>query len=291
MKYVLLPLTVVASLFLTLEAQAFPEFSRPLPPPPERALFDSTYDFEGIVALSGCSGSLIRFVDSLDQDQAMVLTNGHCVGSIAPGEALSNRRSSRSFTVLSPDGSGLGKVHAEKLLYATMTKTDLAIYQLRETYQDILDRFQTEALLLAPEQPAVGTAIDVISGYWKRGYSCAIEAIAYSVIEGRWQFEDSIRYTRPGCEVIGGTSGSPVVAAGSREVIGVNNSINESGARCRLNNPCEVDEDGDVTFERGYGYAQQTYWVYSCRDQRGRFTLDIPGCQLPGGAASLASTP
>ncbi len=39
--------------------------------------FTAQYDFEGIVALSNCSGSLIRLENSKDSDKAMVLTNGH----------------------------------------------------------------------------------------------------------------------------------------------------------------------------------------------------------------------
>ena len=35
-------------------------------------------DFAGTVALSNCSGSLVRFAASQPTDPAMALTNGHC---------------------------------------------------------------------------------------------------------------------------------------------------------------------------------------------------------------------
>ncbi|WP_176736765.1 trypsin-like peptidase domain-containing protein [Oligoflexus tunisiensis] len=268
---------------LSAEAITFPEFGKPLPDAPEFAAeaFAAAYDFEGIVALSNCSGSLVRFEDSLDSDQAMVLSNGHCVSMIQPGKVINNQSASRSFDVLSSTGSRLGRVTATKLLYATMTKTDMSLYLLKETYQEILNKYETQALTLASGEPSVGTDIEVISGYWKRGYSCQVEAIVDTLKEGNWTFSRSVRYSRPGCEVIGGTSGSPVIEKGSRMVLAVNNTINESGRECTVNNPCEVDKDGNITYQKGVGYAQQTHWIYSCRDADRNVDLTVPGCQLP----------
>jgi len=264
------------------QAITFPEFGKPLPDAPEFAAEAvASYDFEGIVALSNCSGSLVRFEDSLDSDQAMVLSNGHCVSMLKPGVVLSNQNNSRTFDILSSTASKLGKVTATKLLYATMTKTDMSLYLLKETYQDILNKYDTKALTLASSEPMVGSDIEVISGYWKRGYSCQVEAIAETLKEGNWTFTNAVRYSRPGCDVIGGTSGSPVVGKGSRTVVAVNNTINESGRKCEVNNPCEVDKDGNVTYQKGIGYAQQTYWIYSCRNSEGQIDLTTEGCLLP----------
>jgi hypothetical protein len=200
---------------------------------------------------------------------------------IKPGVVLINQNASRTFDILSGTASKLGKVTATKLLYATMTKTDMSLYLLKETYQDILNKYDTKALTLASKAPEIGADIEVISGYWKRGYSCQVEAITPTLKEGTWTFNDSVRYSRPGCDVIGGTSGSPVVAKGTRTVVAVNNTINESGRKCEVNNPCEVDKDGNVTYQKGVGYAQQTYWIYSCRNSAGKIDLTTPGCLLP----------
>jgi hypothetical protein len=167
------------------------------------------------------------------------------------------------------------------ILYATMTGTDMAIYRLRETYAQIEQRFQVRPLTLARDYAPVGAAIEIISGYWGRGYVCQVEALIHTLREADWTFRESIRYSRPGCEVIGGTSGSPVLLASSRTVVAVNNTGNESGRRCTMNNPCEVDADGNVTYQRGYSYAQQTSWIYGCRDEEGNLDLERPGCQLP----------
>jgi hypothetical protein len=283
MKSLLLwiPCVMACSSSLLAASPVMPEFGLPMP---LRAEISSdvtpAYDFRGIVALSNCSGSLVRFDDSQDADRAMVLSNGHCFGLIDPGRVIQNQSQSRSFDVLGAEAQKLGTVRADRILYATMTKTDMILYQLRETYAEIRDRFDVEALTLSREGPELGTEIEVLSGYWKRGYSCSVEAIAPTLREGRWSFVDSIRYTSS-CNTIGGTSGSPVLASGTRLVVAVNNTGNTAGRRCEVNNPCEVNEDGSVVYQKGYSYAQQTSWIYSCRNAEGVIDLAVSGCLLP----------
>ena len=271
-------------------ALAFPEFGQPLVLAPEFADDAAAYNFEGIVALSNCSGSIVRFDDSQDTDQALVLSNGHCVKLIDPGIVIQKQVVNRSFDVLSASATKLGTVSSKLLLYATMTKTDVSLYQLKETYQDILTKFKIQALTIARAAPESGASIEVISGYWKRGYSCTVDGIAPILKEGNWIFNDSLRYSRPGCEVIGGTSGSPVVAAGTRDLIAVNNTINESGKKCAVNNPCEVGADGSITAVKGVGYAQETFWFYSCRNAMGVLDLNLAGCLLPKPATLRSQT-
>jgi hypothetical protein len=100
---------------------------------------------------------------------------------------------------------------------------------------------------------------------------------------------NSIRYTRPGCETIGGTSGSPIVAAGTLTVVGINNTGNENGEKCTMDNPCEVSRDGTVLAEKGVSYGQNIALIYSCLDSQLRLDLKLPNCRLPGGA--MAGTP
>lgn len=266
--------------------------ARPLPTIETKILRDqmlsqprvaSGYDFEGIVSLSNCSGSLVRFSHSLPSDKALILTNGHCVGQFpAPGEVYVGVASQRTFDLLNPAGTrGIGTVRADLLVYATMTKTDMAIYRLTSTYAQIEQNFRTRALTLVEESPKVGLSIQVISGYWQRGYACQVQKIVHQLKEGRWTNEQSIRYSQPGCEVIGGTSGSPIVDPLLRTVVGVNNTGNESGGRCTDNNPCEIDENGKVEFEEGRSYGQQIWWIYTCLNDQRELDLNRQGCLLP----------
>src|SRR5262245_42280987 len=98
-------LLAIAMLFVSFNVSALP-----LPKAYPNALsiqqlpltFTTDYDFEGIVALSNCSGSLIRFENSKDSDQGMILSNGHCLdgGFPRPGEFVTNQRSSRTFNLM-----------------------------------------------------------------------------------------------------------------------------------------------------------------------------------------------
>jgi len=243
----------------------------------------SKYNFEGIVALSNCSGSIIKFTHSIDSDNAMVLTNGHCLegGMPKPGVVHFNKPVSRNMAILNPkDGTKIGTIHATKILYSTMTKTDVTIYVLQETFQEIAASFQIQPLTLSDKKASVGEGMEIISGYWKRGYSCNIEAFVPTLKEADWTMNDSIRYSRPGCETIGGTSGSPIISTQTKEVIGINNTGNEDGQKCTMNNPCEVNERGEVTYEKGVSYGQQTYWFYTCMNEAKQLDLNVSGCLL-----------
>ncbi|MEG8276805.1 S1 family peptidase [Streptomyces sp. AHA2] len=238
--------------------------------------------FAGTVALSNCSGSVVRMPDSESDDPALVMTNGHCLesGFPAPGQVLVDRSSSRTFSLLNASGSRVATLRAAKLAYGTMTDTDVALYQLTTTYGRIKSSYGIDALTLNDAHPVAGTAISIPSGYWKRIYSCSIDGFVPTLKEGGWTWKDSVRYTSA-CTTIGGTSGSPVVDQATNRVVAVNNTGNEDGERCTVNNPCEVDADGDVTVRQGINYAQQTYGIPACIGIDSKLDLSASGCTLP----------
>ncbi|WP_326605473.1 S1 family peptidase [Streptomyces sp. NBC_01800] len=239
-------------------------------------------NFAGTVALSNCSGSVVRTAASLPSDPALVLSNGHCMetGFPGPGEVVFNRSSTRSFTLLNSAGSGVGTLRASKIAYGTMTDTDISLYQLTRTYAQIESIYGIKALELNAAHPVQGTAITVVSGYWKRTYSCNVDGFVYRLKEGEWTWKDSVRYTSA-CQTIGGTSGSPVIDNATGKVVAVNNTGNEDGQRCTDNNPCEVDESGNVTVRQGINYAQETYGIVPCIGTGSQIDLSRSGCALP----------
>lgn len=239
-------------------------------------------NFAGTVSLSNCSGSVVRMPDSEDNDPALVLTNGHCLetGFPAAGEVVVDRASTRSFGLLNSAGTRVGTLRASKIAYATMTDTDAAIYQLTRTYGQIRTSYGINALTLNDAHPVAGTAISVVSGYWKRIYNCSIDGFAYRLKEGGWTWKDSVRYTSA-CQTIGGTSGSPVLDQATGKVVAVNNTGNEDGQSCTVNNPCEVDASGNVTVRQGINYAQQTYQIPACFGIDNKLDLSAAGCVLP----------
>ncbi|KAK1181799.1 serine protease [Streptomyces sp. NBS 14/10] len=239
-------------------------------------------DFAGTVALSNCSGSVVRMPNSADSDPAFVMSNGHCLesGMPAAGQVIVDKASTRSFTLLNSSGSGVATLRATKIAYATMTDTDVSLYQLSSTYAQIQQSYGIKALQLADSHPVQGTGINVVSGYWKKIYSCNIDGFVYRLKEDEWTWKDSVRYTSA-CNTIGGTSGSPVVDSASGKVVAINNTGNEDGGRCTLNNPCEVDANGTVTVRKGINYAQETYGITKCVAAGNKINLSLAGCELP----------
>ncbi|MBP0451792.1 trypsin-like peptidase domain-containing protein [Kitasatospora sp. RG8] len=239
-------------------------------------------NFAGTVALSNCSGSLVRLPGSAATDPALVLSNGHCLesGFPGPGEVVVNQASSRTFSLLNSTGGKAATLRATKVVYGTMTDTDVSIYQLNTTYASIQSRYGIAPLTIAAGHPVQGTSIKVVSGYWKKIYSCSVDGFVYRLKEGSWTWKDSVRYTSS-CNTIGGTSGSPVVDVNTGQVVAVNNTGNEDGQRCTDNNPCEVDQNGVVTVRQGINYAQETYGIPACFAAGNRLDLTLPGCTLP----------
>ncbi|MGW1054935.1 S1 family peptidase [Streptomyces sp. NPDC002521] len=243
---------------------------------------DAQVSFAGTVALDDCSGSVIRTPTATDDEPAMVMTNGHCLesGMPAAGQVITDQPSSRTFTLLDANANQVGTLQATKVLYATMTDTDITLYQLSSTYAQIRRQYQIDALPLATTHPVQGDNIEVVSGYWQSTYSCAMDGFAYEVKEADWTWKDSVRYT-PDCHVIGGTSGSPVIDTSTGQVVAVNNTTNENGEQCTLNNPCEVDQNGNVTIHQGIGYAEETYLIAPCVGSGNQIDLTLPNCALP----------
>ncbi len=241
------------------------------------------YDFEGIVKLSNCSGSLVIFSGMPFTAKAVVMTNGHCVqkpgGYLNQGEVWVNKPISRDMKLFDKNMK-LFPIKATKILYATMTNTDVAFYELDKSYVEIMNTTQVRAFVLDSFRPSIAQPIEIISGYWDRGYSCAIDNFVFQIKEGQWTWTDSIRYTE-GCDTIGGTSGSPLIAKGEKRVIGINNTSNESGEECTLNNPCEVSANGNVNSQKGLRYGQQTFNVYTCLTPDFKFDLSRSTCDLP----------
>jgi V8-like Glu-specific endopeptidase len=280
-------LIAIATLSLANLAYAFPKAPFDALKTPivhsDKAMKDD-YDFEGIIKLNNCSGSLIRFNGQPATAKGIVLTNGHCYtsgvfgGMIQPGEVVYNKTVSRDMKIFDKNMK-LFPVKATKALYSTMTGTDITLYELSQTYKEIADKYKIEALTLDPVRPNEGVNIDIVSGYWDKGYSCAIDTFIFVLKEAGYTMKDSVRYT-DGCDTIGGTSGSPIIARGTRSVIAINNTGNEDGQKCTMNNPCEVSEDGNVTVLKGKEYGQQTHDIYSCLRPDFVIDLSVQGCLL-----------
>ena len=259
-------------------AGSAPAQAAPAPAPAPRL---AATTLASTIALSNCSASLVRYPSSVSSDRAMMLTNGHCYegGFLGAGQVLQNRSSSRSGTLLNAGGRSLGTVRADRVLYATMTGTDVTLYRLTSTYATLSSRYGATALTISAAHPAAGASIDIPSSYWKRICNCKIDAFVGTLREDQWTWHDSIRYDT-NCDTIHGTSGSPIVDASSGQIVGINNTGNDDGEMCTLNNPCEVDANGVTHAYQGQSYGEETYWFTTCLNSARTIDLSILGCLL-----------
>jgi|GEM_PF-1717134 len=245
------------------------------------AAAQTSYPLHGTASLRGCSGALFKYEGQPDTAKALILTNGHCLTTREPAlEVKFNEPDSRPVTFFDADDNETRSYQTTRLVYWTMYGTDFAILELDETYADIKAESNVTPMLLSPTRPNVGDNMAVVSGFHEYVTECQIDAFIFGMEESRWIWEDSIRYTQD-CVTFGGTSGSPIVNTDTGYVIGVNNTGYEGGAACSINNPCEVDEQGNKTTIPDGSYGQQTFWTYSCLTDDFELDLGKPGCLLP----------
>jgi Trypsin-like peptidase domain len=233
------------------------------------------------IKLSNCSAALVRFPTSVSSDRAMMLTNGHCYEGGMPGAGvvIQNRTSSRSGSLLNSAGTALGTVRADRVIYATMTGTDVTLYRLTSTFATLSSNYGATAYTIASSRPSAGAAITIPSSYWKRIWNCKIDSFVPQLREDAWTWKDSIRYDA-NCDTIHGTSGSPIVSSSSGQIVGINNTGNDDGQMCTLNNPCEVDANGTTHAYQGQSYGEQTYWFTTCVNSSRTIDLTVSGCLL-----------
>ena len=233
-------------------------------------------DIEGGVFFNGCSASVVRTASSRPDDPALLLTNGHCVPERpAAGDAVVDQPDDSLVEVMDRTGYTGATARTTRLLYATMTGTDVALYRLDKTYAQL----DVRTFTLTDKAATVGTRVDILAGGPGKRYRCVIDAVVPHLREQGYQQDDSYRYAAD-CGVRHGSSGAPLVLADGVTVVGVHSTGNDSGEECTENNPCEVSSDGTVRVEQGRRYGQRTTMLPACLSTNSRLDLDAPGCTL-----------
>ncbi|MCH8614267.1 trypsin-like peptidase domain-containing protein [Arsenicicoccus dermatophilus] len=247
--------------------------------------------WDAIVALDNCSGSVVRFPGAADTDKAVVMTNGHCLPQMPdPNTYVYDKAANRTVTILGgEDAHKVTTLSLDRILYATMTGTDVALYRSTVTYAQLKQSSGVTARPMLTTHPVDRTALSIPSGYWKKEYRCSINGFVPHLKEEGYVWDDSIRYSA-GCSTPHGSSGSPIIDRSTGTVIGINNTGNDDGERCTMNNPCEVDAAGNITVHKGQSYAEQTYQINACWEN-GRVNLAKAGCTLYGATGSPTPAP
>ena len=249
--------------------------------PPAAAGAGAGDRFTGTARLPGCSGAVVRWASALAEDPAVVITNGHCVRFpfLGARDVLVDQKQFKKIELLDGRGRVATTVRGTRLAYASMYRTDLAVYELRESYADLAAAGVTP-LTLAAEGPSRGDEIRIPSGYWTEQRSCTTTGTAYRVHEREWDWWRSIRLpARDGCAIRGGYSGSPIVSRETGLVVGIANTGYVGGRRC-IDSACEENRRGRVVMRKDMNYGQQTWLLTTCVGADRRFDLSVPGCRL-----------
>ena len=249
--------------------------------PPASAGAAADDRFIGTARLPGCSGAVVRWPSALEEDPAVVITNGHCVRFpfLGAREVLVDEKQFKKIELLDGRGQVATTVRGTRLAYASMYRTDLAVYELRESYADLATAGVTP-LTLAAEGPSRGDRIRVPSGYWTEQRTCTTTGTAYRVHEQAWDWWRSIRLPADdGCAIRGGYSGSPIISRETGLVVGIANTGYVGGRRC-IDSACEENRRGRVVMRRNMNYGQQTWLLTTCVGTDRRFDLSVVGCKL-----------
>lgn len=224
----------------------------------------------GSVVVNGCSAGLARLPDADPASPALVLTNGHCLdlrsidrsrsAYLYPGEFLHDRSETsliENIIVTMQTPARPKSLRVRRVIFSTMTTTDVSILELEESLQTLERDHGVNAFILDLEDHRASGQADVIASYFNRRFSCPLEGQVH-LNEGPYRTTEGVRLGM-GCSIYPGVSGSPIIRAGSNHMIGLANThFSGSGQDCSLNNPCEVDNQGrrrSAEIGRSYGVA------------------------------------
>ena len=224
-----------------------------------------------------CSGVVVRLAHNQDAP-AVLLTNGHCYDKKLKSDAFVADQAHRQSVSLLARGGRSRQFNIARILYATMTGTDLALMELSATYRELADA-GIDSYDISPQPAAANEAVVMVSGYLASAQNCVVEKVVPRILEAPWEWRDS--YKLKGCNGDrNGTSGSPLISAATNRIVGLFNTANDDGMRCTFNNPCEADADGGIVVEKGGAYAQRVDQILTCLDAEGRFDVNVPSCRL-----------
>lgn len=238
---------------------------------------DELASYGGVAMLTGpasCTGTLVETGD--DAAPAYLLTNGHCVGldgspvntSIVDAEAEGE---ARFFNVAGADASSVLTVPVARYEYGTMRGRDIGIVRLDATLGELRTAGATP-LAIASAAPATGTAVVNVAGpvdgvpedeqVLRKG-ECVVGG-STDVVESSWLWFGATRTDCPG--VLGGSSGSPLIADGT--VVSIINTTNggiaaADGVTCYRGMPCEPDGTS-ATFVQDSSYGVDVAGLDAC---------------------------
>ncbi len=243
----------------------------------------SKEELEGMASLS-CSGGIANIGRS-QNSKAVLITNGHCVsGSLRANQALINVPSQRTFAVYTNSGTTI-TAKAQKLIYATLTDTDMALYELTNTYEE-LAAMGVRSFPLYKERVPLGLDVRLTSGYWRKTQECSLERLVHKLLEGFGNdvsapsVATNVFALSNECLVYGGYSGTPVIEMTTQTIVGLAFTGAEGGqTKCQEKSPCEEDETGKRVYKHKTSYVARVDQLAACL-ANGELDLTLADCTL-----------
>jgi hypothetical protein len=237
----------------------------------------ATPDLNGMVA-NKCSGSIVN-IGRKDSDYAVVLTNGHCMREriLPPDSYVKDEKYVRSDIAVFNNKNKLIPIQPRSILYGTMEGGDIGLIEVSITYKRLKD-LGIKVFELSKENSKPGEELFAASGFWKASQICTFDHNVYQILEGNYKWANAMAMSES-CKIKGGWSGSPLVSKTSDQIVGVLNTVNESGERCTLNNPCEKDRRGNIIAIKDRAYGISTAVIWTCL-ANGKVDLNKTGCKL-----------
>lgn len=227
-----------------------------------------------IVKFKGCSAFIFAFEGAARSSQALMMTNGHCVydggGNIEPGVALDAFEMSLPVTFADEK-----EVFTKNRIYATQTDSDIAIYALDGSYEEL----DVEPLIVSTSVAPQGSYVKIPSGFSRETHRARIGGYPHSLLEGRYRLSSPIRLEEMD-ELVDGSSGSPLVSETTGQVVGIYTTANEGGELCTSDNPCEIGKNGKKEAFLHQNYGQVISGLYSCLDENFQIKASLVGCKL-----------
>jgi hypothetical protein len=264
--------------------------------------------YTGVASLSSyVAGCTAFFVDTrpaaADTAPAYVVTSGHCVANLADNTVIVDQPLAAwvAFNFFYDTEKRQVQLNASKIAYATMKGTDLAIVEMKATYGQLIAA-GVRPLALSNSQHSAGERILAVGAptehmppfeKFLRLGACTLGARA-DLIEFNWHWWGFYRNDCP--DIYGGSSGSPVLAASTGDVIGVLNtgtgdSYYKGGSfDCYLGRPCELTPTGYKVVEET-NYAAPVAGLADCFTAGGILDIHREGCPLDDGRQMVLTRP
>jgi hypothetical protein len=199
----------------------------------------------------GCTGTVFIMPGMTDEQNALLLTSGHCLDlgdyewqgarHLRPNQFIFNYSMDKidyAISVFSSRGKDGKDYTAKRIVFGTITITDLAIIEINVTYS-ALKKSGYRVYQLARHMPNKGMTLEFSSYNANFDGICRVHGIVPIVVEGPYVWTNVIKMeVNEKCRVYPGVSGTPGILKNTNKIYAVGNTeYTGVGQRMLYNEP------------------------------------------------------